>query len=115
MTWRRRFAGLLALARGLVLVTGSMTPAVAAGEQVSLSQSHDSDPPASDHALTATVTDAAGNPAADGTKVTFSVNGPRGGVLVDNVYVGIAPTGTNSGYWLLGIDGKVKNYGDAPP
>src|SRR4051812_39130748 len=113
MIRRRRFASLLALASGLVLMAGSTTPALAAGERTSLSQSGDAATVESDHAVSAAVTDSAGNPVADGTKVSFSVDGPRGGVLVDDVYVGIAPTATGNGYWLLGIDGKVRNYGDA--
>src|SRR5690242_6745972 len=99
MSRRRRFPGLFALAAGLTLLAGSLAaaPASAAGEQTTLSQSHDSEPPGTDHAMTATVNDGSGNPVADGTKVTFAVDGPRGGVLVDNIYVGIAVDASKSG------------------
>src|SRR6266851_471547 len=63
--------------------------------------------------LTASVTGSDGNPVADGTPVTFSVNGPKGGVIVDNIYVGIAGDATGDGYWLAGFDGQVHAYGTA--
>ena len=62
-------------------------------------------------AVVAEVRDGAGNPAPDGTLVTFSASGAAGEILSFDA-VGLAPHG-NDGYWLADSAGDVLAFGSA--
>src|SRR5438270_4065093 len=91
-----------------------MVPASAGTASVVLSQDVAVRTPGETHTVTATVTSADGQPAPDGTTVTFTVSGPHGAVTVGSPVVGVGLSSGATGGWLLRSDGTVTPFGTTP-
>jgi hypothetical protein len=97
------------------LAVGITPAASAAGASVTLSQDVTGRSPGEVHTVTATVTGADGQPAADGTPVLFTISGPTGAISVGAPVVGLALHSAGAGGWLVRADGQVAGFGAASP
>jgi hypothetical protein len=93
-----------------------VTPAASAGTAtVVLSQAVARRSPSEVHTVTATVTGADGQPAADGTAVTFTISGPANAITVGSPLVGLGLYTGGTGGWTVHADGSVDGFGAANP
>src|SRR5579884_3945396 len=91
-------------------------PAASAGAPaVVLSQDAATRSPGQFDTVTATVTDASGEPAADGTPVTFTISGPAKAITVGSPLVGLGLYTGGAGGWAVHADGTVGGFGAADP
>jgi hypothetical protein len=87
----------------------------AAGPSVTLSPAAATRSPGEVHTVTATVTGADGQPAPDGTAVTFTISGPAGAITVGSPLVGLGLYTGGAGGWSVHADGTVDGFGAADP
>ncbi|HKN40248.1 MAG TPA: hypothetical protein VJ456_14225, partial [Acidimicrobiia bacterium] len=93
-----------------------VTPAASAGTPaVVLSQTVATRSPGEVHTVTATVTGADGQPAADGTPVNFTISGPAKAITVGSPLVGLGLYTGGAGGWALHADGKVDGFAATNP
>ena len=97
------------------LAAGISPAASATGPSVILSQDVAARSPGEFHTVTATVTGADGQPAADGTPLTFTISGPTGAISTGAPVVGLALHSAGAGGWLVRSDGHVDGFGADSP
>jgi len=114
-SFRSSLAAGLAAATMASLLLGVSPAASAGAPSVVLSQDVATRSPGEVHTVTATVTDASGQPAADGTPVTFTISGPAKAITVGSPLVGLGLYSGGAGGWALHADGTVGGFGAPNP